>query len=628
MRRIAEISCSVFTYLLFLLIFIDSIHNHLFANEPDFAFKKTYMFKIEENDSSLYDLKSDVQVMYRYLTKRSLKENIFTFYESFEAPVKDVYSYYNGTRLINNVSFESVSSEDIFIENSKQYFVKFFKDLKIDDVIKYDYEEKYRDIAFIPIIQIPNIDSVTNFEINIAHPKDLKVEFDIFFPYRDFKYKISRGDKRTILEFDSLSYIPGVSYMPFHHIAASIMIILKKGDKYINPVQPKEFVNWYYKQFTFKQSFSQKQKTFLDSLFQNVNTTEGKLTAIDDYIKNNVRYIADEHDIHSIIPREPALVLERKYGDCKDRAFLAAAIAKEYGINVYPALLNTEFIPKFNGVHVWSFNHVICQYDDNGKSKFFDPTSKYNEFGSMSEYVQNKQILVLNPANPRVEVFSSENSEPLIEIEIKSHIDSLANCNAKITLKKEYGGYAKHAILELTDLQIENFISNLITSNLRNISVDYFKFSEFNPGSLHLKNNAVSFNAKADLSKFVITTSLNRYITKIPFTFMDNEIFEREKDSLPIYITKKMIPNLKLKISLEVPGYSFSSDSLGIHDNETKTLFFARSTSSSKDIINFEYNLNSPQLYIDKTQKNGFISFCRDFLKNKNQMFQLSRKKL
>jgi hypothetical protein len=72
-----------------------------------------------------------------------------------------------------------------------------------------------------------------------------------------------------------------------------------------------------------------------------------------------LRYVAIEFGINGIRPRTPAIVLQNRYGDCKDKANLVIALLKDMGVDARFSVLN-----RFSSTDVsfpsWQFNHAIA----------------------------------------------------------------------------------------------------------------------------------------------------------------------------------------------------------------------------------------------------------------------------
>jgi hypothetical protein len=94
------------------------------------------------------------------------------------------------------------------------------------------------------------------------------------------------------------------------------------------------------------------------------NDPSGLLAALEkafEFASRDVRYVAIELGIGGWKPHAPAAVVERRFGDCKDKAFLLKAILENWGMASYPVDVRTTVLgPMDPNVPTFSqFNHVI-----------------------------------------------------------------------------------------------------------------------------------------------------------------------------------------------------------------------------------------------------------------------------
>jgi len=86
-----------------------------------------------------------------------------------------------------------------------------------------------------------------------------------------------------------------------------------------------------------------------------------KILSIMQKLNGDIRYTGVEFGEASVVPRAPAEVLQRKYGDCKDKATLAVALLRAAGIPAHVALLlsseEEDIEPDLPGMDI--FNHAI-----------------------------------------------------------------------------------------------------------------------------------------------------------------------------------------------------------------------------------------------------------------------------
>jgi len=103
---------------------------------------------------------------------------------------------------------------------------------------------------------------------------------------------------------------------------------------------------------------------------------DSQLVAAIRFVQDDIRYLGIEMGRGSHEPRQPAVVMEQRYGDCKDKALFLAALLRELGVEAYPALVNTklrrrldDFLPS-----PFLFDHAITEVVDGGKTYWIDAT--------------------------------------------------------------------------------------------------------------------------------------------------------------------------------------------------------------------------------------------------------------
>ena len=115
------------------------------------------------------------------------------------------------------------------------------------------------------------------------------------------------------------------------------------------------------------------------------------------WIHRQVRYTGVELGEASIVPRRPAEVLERRYGDCKDQAALAIALLRAGNVAARAALLrmgpDPDIDPDLPG---FDFDHVIL-YLPGPPEMWIDPTEEYARPGELPLEDQGRLALVVGP---------------------------------------------------------------------------------------------------------------------------------------------------------------------------------------------------------------------------------------
>lgn len=123
--------------------------------------------------------------------------------------------------------------------------------------------------------------------------------------------------------------------------------------------------------------------TLTDALAAKIIPAEGSLQArITDairYVQDDIRYVADETGVGSHLPRNPAIVVERGWGDCKDKAALLVAILRRLGVEAYVALTDNDAgraLPQ-NAPSPFAFDHAIVVAIHNGERRWIDATMSF-----------------------------------------------------------------------------------------------------------------------------------------------------------------------------------------------------------------------------------------------------------
>ncbi|MHA7777432.1 DUF3857 domain-containing transglutaminase family protein [Roseibium sp. M-1] len=93
-------------------------------------------------------------------------------------------------------------------------------------------------------------------------------------------------------------------------------------------------------------------------------------------VQNDIRYVGIEIGAGGYVPRQPAIVVERGYGDCKDKALLLTAILRDLGIGADVALVNSnagyglpDRLPS-----PFRFDHAIVRAEIGDETFWLDPT--------------------------------------------------------------------------------------------------------------------------------------------------------------------------------------------------------------------------------------------------------------
>jgi Domain of Unknown Function with PDB structure (DUF3857)/Transglutaminase-like superfamily len=178
----------------------------------------------------------------------------------------------------------------------------------------------------------------------------------------------------------------------------------------------KEMGNWYGSLTTGRREADPAIKQKVAELTAGITDPLSKMRALAQFVQHDVRYVAIELGIGGFQPHPAADVFGHRYGDCKDKATLMAAMLHEIGVDSYYVVINAERgsitpdMPANDG-----FNHVILairlpvglpdgsvvatiKHPQLGELLFFDPTNELIPFGQIGGYLQENYGLLVTPS--------------------------------------------------------------------------------------------------------------------------------------------------------------------------------------------------------------------------------------
>lgn len=111
-------------------------------------------------------------------------------------------------------------------------------------------------------------------------------------------------------------------------------------------------------------------------LTRGLETDEARTLALLQFVQHDIRYLGMELGAGSHRPNPPAVVLARRFGDCKDKSLLFCTLMRAAGLTAYPALLHTDYRDKLRDwlPTPYAFDHVIACVEDARGRHWVDPT--------------------------------------------------------------------------------------------------------------------------------------------------------------------------------------------------------------------------------------------------------------
>ena len=134
---------------------------------------------------------------------------------------------------------------------------------------------------------------------------------------------------------------------------------------------------WYAKFIADQWEVTPEIKAMVAQVTAGAKTPEDKVRAVHRWVVQQTHYVGLEFGVHGFRPYKAKQIFERRFGDCKDKALLMAAMLKEAGLDAAMVLTRTrdngaiEATPASLAV----FNHAICYVPE--LDLFLDGTAEY-----------------------------------------------------------------------------------------------------------------------------------------------------------------------------------------------------------------------------------------------------------
>jgi transglutaminase-like putative cysteine protease len=137
-----------------------------------------------------------------------------------------------------------------------------------------------------------------------------------------------------------------------------------------------EVAHWSDELFRADAASTEAVKKLADRIRSEHGSQRDRIAAAIRFVQDDVRYLGIEMGRSSHEPHQPSVTLDRRWGDCKDKAFLLATLLRELGVEAYPALVNTKLRHELDRrlPSPFLFDHVITQVFAGGHVYWIDGT--------------------------------------------------------------------------------------------------------------------------------------------------------------------------------------------------------------------------------------------------------------
>jgi len=175
-------------------------------------------------------------------------------------------------------------------------------------------------------------------------------------------------------------------------------------------------------------------RTKAEELIKGKSSEDERLRAIYSFVSARFRYIGVDLGLGRYAPHAASEVLVNRYGDCKDKHTLFAALLQAAGIKAYPALVSSKYRldPSFPTISL--FDHVITAIPQGDAFLFLDTTPEVAPYGLLMQSIRDRKALVI-PGTATARIITTPADPPFLNLEhvqIDASIDAGGTLDAKM----------------------------------------------------------------------------------------------------------------------------------------------------------------------------------------------------
>lgn len=356
-------------------------------------------------------------------------------------------------------------------------------------------------------------------------------------------------------------------------------------------------------------TISEKLRKYIKNILKLHKSSADQFISVMRFIQDEVRYTGIS-GYGVIQPNDPSLVFQRRFGDCKDKAFLATIILKELGIEAYPVLVNTEdhkfvrhFLPSTN-----IFNHVIVVAIIDGKHYWLDPTQTFQRgsLENLSPPDYGYGLIISPKTTDLTEIPSLRSSVPLKEVYETFDLRQGSQAPGTFSIKTIYKGY-------FADLRRE-YLSSTSKKDMAKYFLEYYQ--ELYPSIRSLKEPCIDDdivkNQITVLEEYTIEEAwaydelkkawVINFYTKELYPYLDTNFSSQRK--FPLSIAHPVNFFKQVRVLLPEKNWEFSSKSETISD---RAYVYKKQETYKNNVYTFSQKFKTLKDHIEPRKLTAYI---------------------
>ncbi len=160
-------------------------------------------------------------------------------------------------------------------------------------------------------------------------------------------------------------------------------------------------------------------------------------------VQDEVRYLGREEGLWAFQPHKPALCMEQRFGDCKDKSLLLVGLLKLLDVEAYPVLVNSVQRERVSSdaPSPLAFDHCVVGFEFEGKTHFVDVTRSQQGGGVLGLYFSDfgKGLPIHEEGTGLVDL--PKPNLPRIEVEELFDVEGNSSGDARFSIETSFFGY-------------------------------------------------------------------------------------------------------------------------------------------------------------------------------------------
>jgi transglutaminase-like putative cysteine protease/tetratricopeptide (TPR) repeat protein len=321
-------------------------------------------------------------------------------------------------------------------------------------------------------------------------------------------------DGRTVKHTWSLDQVPGLDEETFQppYPDIGMMVNVSTYERW------EDLGRWYAGLFADQMELDAVARAAGKKVVAGAKDDAEKIQRLYEYVIKNTRYVGIELGIHGWKPFKASEVHRRRYGDCKDKATLLAALLRDNGIDATIALVRTAdrgmLAPA--PATMWAFNHAITYVPS--LDLFLDGTAEFSGSRELPWMDQGGMALIVHP-DGRTRLTALPDSTPDDNLNRSSYVAEISREGAlKLKGREEFfGARASQLRQEFEEVdQRRPRLEKQLNQVFNGVHVVSLEFSD-----LSALEKPVHYDYVAQIERYGVEEG-NRFV--IPLTLFEHQV--------------------------------------------------------------------------------------------------------